>query len=772
MTAADDSQLAALLRRHRSASGLTQEELAERAGVSTRAVSDIERGQRRLIYRDTARRLASALELEPAGRAEFELAARGRRGGRPLDPPTRLLPVPVTPLIGRQAELAMLGKLLVDSGTRVITVTGPGGVGKTRLALELCNAVGDAFADGVCFVPLGEIGEARLVPRAIATALRVGDAGEPLAAAIAAHLRDRHLLLVLDNLEHVLDAVPALAEMVSFTRSVRVLATSRAPLKIRGERQVNLDPLSPASAVALFTERALAVADVPAGELAGPAVAEICARLEGVPLAIELAATRVRHLAPAEILSHLQRRLSSLGGDLVDLPHRQRTMAATVTWSYDLLGSAERRLLQMLSVFAGGWSLESAAEVCADDPLVGDLTQTLSSLIDFSLVLRGPGEAGRPRYRMLDLVREYAGDRLRERVQQVGVHALGCRHAAHFTALAENAAPDLTRSGHLASVQHLESEVDNLRTALSWALGSGEVSMALRLAGSLWMFWRAAGAFAEGRAWLDEALSLRPSRPGDERARALWGAGWLAYQQGDFAAAAGRGSELLEWARPAAHRAGVRNGVTLLGQARLAVGDHAGAATLFDEALEIARELDPDWMTATSLLNRAVADIHGGQPAHARALLAEARAIYERLGDDRFVARVMLQLTYIALLQGDPSAARGLAVAALKRVAALGDRWAVAEQLDAVTAVLAASGDWERAARLAGAAAAVWEGIGARPHPADRASTERWLVPALEHAGAGGAEAAIAEGRAMAMSTAVKYALEACDGLPGSPRRQ
>jgi predicted ATPase/transcriptional regulator with XRE-family HTH domain len=772
MTPADESDLASLLRWHRNAHGLTQEELAELAGISTRAVSDIERGLRRLIYRDTARRLTAVLGLGPEDSATFETAARGRHGGHEVnDTAPGVLPVPLTRLIGRERELATVGDLLVASDARVITLVGPGGVGKTRLALELCRAVGDAFVDGVCFVPLGDIGEGRLVPRAIASALKVRDASERLAWAISANLRDKHLLLVLDTLEHVLDAAPAIAEMVGLAPSVRLLVTSRSPLKIRGERQITVNPLSPAAAIALFTERAEAVGGIQLDDLARPAVAEICARLEGVPLAIELAATRVRHLPPSEILSHLKRRLSILDGGLVDLPARQRTMAATVTWSYDLLGSAERRLLETLSVFAGGWTLESAAAVCPEEAAGGDLIQTLSSLVDFSLVLRDYGKASASRYRMLDVVREYAGDRLRERVKQPGFHELGHRHARHLLAIAEEAEPDLRGSGHRVAVQRLSSELDNLRAALIWTLASGDVAMALRLTGALWMFWRTVGAFSEGRAWLDEALSMVPAGHPEERARALWGAGWLAYQQGDFAATAARGTELLEWSRSASDLIGMRNGVTLLGQERLAESDYSSATGYFDEALQIARKLDSSgWMTATSLLNRSVAAIHSGEPAQARAMLDEAREIYERLGDDRFVARVMLQLSYLALLEGELSDARDLTVAALEAVAALGDRWSVAEQLDGLTAILAAAGDWEHAAHLAGAAESLWGSIGARPHPADRASTERWLIPALEGAGAGKGEAAVAKGRALAMSAAISYALDASEGLELRPR--
>jgi predicted ATPase/DNA-binding XRE family transcriptional regulator len=763
MSAGYESSLARMLRRYRDVVGLTQEELAERAGVSARAVSDIERGMRRLIYRDTARRLTRALELGPEESADFEAAARGRGAAQAVDATERgTAPVPVTRLIGRESELTRIADLLLGADARVISLVGPGGVGKTRLALEVCQDIGNAFEDGVCFIPLGDIRDARLVLPAIASALRARTAGDRLTSAVATHLRGKRLLLVLDTLEHVLEAAPDIAEIVGLAPSVRLLGTSRSPLRIRGEQKLTVSPLSAGAAFALFAERAQAVSGSEFLEASRPVVQEICQRVEGVPLAIELAAARTRHLPPAEILSHLQRRFAILTGGPVDLPARQQTMAATVAWSYDLLGSAERQLLETLSVFAGGWSFESAAAVCPDRKGEGELLEKLSRLVDSSLVLRHDAEGGAPRYRMLDVVREYAADRLGERVEESGIGELQQRHAEHFLALAEAAEPQLTTSRHRAWIQRLSTETGNLRVALSWTVTSRDAAMALRLTGALWMFWRTAGAFTEGRGWLEEALSMDPAGHVRERAGALWGAGWLAYQQGDFPVTAAWGAELLEWARSAGDRTGVRNGVTLLGQARLAESDYRAAAGYFDEALDIASELGDSWLLATSLLNRSMAALHTGEAARARAMLNEAREIYEGLGDHRFIARTTLQLSYLALFEGALREGRGLTMSALEVVAELGDRWSVAEQLQGLTAIYAAAGEYQQAARLAGAAESTWESIGAQPHPADRASTDRWLKPALERAVAAEIDIAMAEGRAMSMKEAVGYAL----GLP------
>jgi predicted ATPase/DNA-binding XRE family transcriptional regulator len=759
MSGGYESSLARMLRRNRDALGLTQEELAERAGISSRAVSDIERGRRRLIYRDTAKRLTKALQLGPEESAEFEAAARGRAAQAFDVTDWGTARVPLTRLIGREMEVARIVDLLLKADARLISLVGPGGVGKTRLALEVCGLIRNAFEDGVCFVPLGDIRDARLVLPAIATTLKARSAGDRLTSAVAAHLRGKHLLLVLDTFEHVLETAPDIAEIIILSPSVRLLATSRSPLRIRGEQQFTVSPLSSGAAFTLFAERAQAVSDSQLPEVSRPVVQEICERVQGVPLAIELAAARARHLPPTEILSHLKRRFSILTGGPVDLPARQQTMAATVAWSYDLLGSTERRLLEALSVFAGGWSLESGVAVCGQEANGGELLETLSRLVDSSLVLRQDRGGDAPRYRMLDVVREYAAHRLRERVEETGIGELQRRHAEHFLALAEAAEPHLTTSGHSAWIQRLATEVDNLRVALNWVVTSRDAAMAQRFTAALWMFWRTAGAFSEGRAWLEQALRMDPEGHAGQRARALWGAGWLAYQQGDFAATAAYGAELLESAQAAGDRVGVRNGLTLLGQARLAKSDHAAAAGYFDEALKVATELGADWLVATSLLNRSMVAIHIGEAAQARVMLNKAREIYEGLGDDRFIARATLQLSYLALLEGNLREARDRTMGALEVVAGLDDHWAVAEQLQGLTAIHASAGEPELAARLAGAAESIWESIGAQPHPSDRASTDRWLKPAIEKADAAEIEIAMAEGRAMTIKEAIEYAL-------------
>ena len=390
----DEGGVAARLRARRATLGLTQAELAERAGVSERAVSDIERGLRRVVYRETTRRLVAALELSGSEAADFEAAARGR-AMRPEDRPLPVTPstltLPRTRLIGRAEEVEMATRLVMNPDVRLVTLVGPGGVGKTRIAVELGASLMDQFDGGVVFVSLANLRDPELVLPAIAGALkaRVGSI-----AALGEHLRGRRVLLILDTVEHLLGVAPALAELVATTDTCKIVITSRAPLNVRAEHLFEVVPLPLPRAVEMF----LACAEAgqpssPKARVADAVATDICRRLDGLPLAIELAAARLRLLAPTELREHLDHRHQLLAGGPVDLPERQRSMEATISWSYDLLPSDARRLIEQLSVFAGGCSLESAKHVC--DPVEGLMVQ-LGQLVDFSLVMRDALDGKRP----------------------------------------------------------------------------------------------------------------------------------------------------------------------------------------------------------------------------------------------------------------------------------------------------------------------------------------------------------------------------------------
>ncbi|HEX6487739.1 MAG TPA: helix-turn-helix domain-containing protein [Candidatus Dormibacteraeota bacterium] len=743
--------LAEQLRSLRLTRGLTQAELAEMAGISERAVSDIERGLRRHVYRDTTERLIRALELAGEQAADFEAAARGRIEGAPPD--LGVLPPERTRLIGRARELSDVRRWLAREDTRLVTITGPGGVGKTRLAAEVCRRSADDFPDGVVFVALGELPAPELAMPTIAGALRVLTRGDPVQA-LASTLASRRLLLVLDTFEHLLPAAADLGTIVRAATTARVLVTSRVPLNLTAERLLNIPPLAEAEAVELFEALLESTRQESSPRGSGrDVVAEICRRVDGLPLAVELAAARTRTLGAEEIRDHLDRRLLLLSGGPADLPQRQRSMAATIAWSYDLLDSDARRLLEKLSIFAGGWAAPDATAICAD----ADIALDLARLVDSSLVVAEPGFETR-RYRMLDTVREYAADRLHTRVGSEGVAALRKAHARHFAELALGAESELRGAMQQEQVELLLTNIDNLRVALDHLTATGEVDLALRVGAALWMFWRIAGTFSEGRAWLTKLLTLDAGGAEAARAGSLWGAGWLAFHQGAYDETARCGAELALWSRAAGDDAGLRNGLTLQALERLAAGDLQAAADLFEQGLELVRRLDHPWLLATSCLNRAVAALHLGELDLAEGLLAEARDIYQRLGDARFAARVDLQLAFVALSRRDAAQAADLVSAALAAVWELRDSWGATEQLDGAAATLAARGDLEAAALIAGAAEAAWETLAAIPHPADRTCADRWLLPALRDAGDPGA-AARSEGRLLPLEDAVDAAL-------------
>jgi predicted ATPase/class 3 adenylate cyclase len=467
---------------------------------------------------------------------------------RTLDAYRNNLPLQPTPLIGREKEVAEVCDLLRGEETRLLTLTGPGGIGKTRVALQAAADLLEDFPDGTFFVPLATVTETELLLPAVAETLGVRETGEQLLhESLKDYLSERRMFLLLDNFEQVLGAAPAVTELLAAAPDLKVLATSRAPLGLYGEHEFPIPPLTlpdlkrPPSlerltqyeAVGLFVERAQAVKpDFSITNESAPAVAEICVRLDGLPLAIELAAARIKMLPPKAMLQRLGSRLKLLTGGARDLPERQRTLRSTIEWSYALLDEGEQLLFARLAVFSGGRILEAIEAICdAEGDLPMDVFEGVSSLLDKSLLAQEEGPNGEPRFVMLETIHEFAREKLGESPDAEEIKRL---HAEYFLTLAEEAHPELRGPHQLEWLERLEAEHDNMRAALSWALERKETEVALRLGGALSWFWSLRGYPSEGRRWLEEALAMDGRGSPEVRAMALAGVGELALDQGDL----------------------------------------------------------------------------------------------------------------------------------------------------------------------------------------------------------------------------------------------
>jgi predicted ATPase/class 3 adenylate cyclase len=740
----------------------------------------------------------------PALRADFP----------PLNTPGDIphnLPAHPTPFLGREREIEEIVALLQRSDVRLVTLTGPGGVGKTRLGLRVAAEALESFPDGAFVIDLARLTDPDLIPSATATALGLREqAGQPLPATLADYLRDRRILLLFDNFEHVLPAATLVADLLLAAPHLKVLATSRARLGLQAEREYRvetlpipdpralppLEQLAQYDAIALFVARAQALR--PGFALTrnnAPAVGEIVCKLDGLPLAIELAAARIKLLSPEALRDRLDRRLVTLTGGARDLPARQRTLRDTIAWSHDLLAPGEQILLRRLSVFAGGWTLEGAEAVCAvDDVEAIEPLQGLSGLVDQSLVDERPGhgaEDDAPRYGMLETIREFA----REQLTASGeVDAVERAFEAFLFRLAEEAQEGLRGAQQERWLARLDAEHDNLRAALGRAIERGGDMAALELSTRLWRFWWTHGHLGEGRSWLARALSTSSQADPRLRARAEFGLGELSLFAGDYTAADEHyeayialvrdlgdkramadglnsranvainlrkyaeartlGEEALQVGREHGDVRGIGGALYELGLVARGQGDYERARQLFEESMAAWLELDDLAWMATVAMALGITHRLERNPGKARPRLRDANDLYRRLGERSGAATVALEFGHLAREAGDIAQAIVCYGEALRYFDSIGYSELVVYCIEYLAAAKAAHHDAEIALHLFGAAETARTTLRLPPvGESDARIVENGLAQATQAAGSD-AERLLESGRALTFDQA------------------
>jgi predicted ATPase/class 3 adenylate cyclase len=728
--------------------------------------------------------LPQGLTLKDLGMHRLKDLARPERlfqlivEGLPADfPPLKTLeatpnnlPTQLTSFIGRDDQVREAKQLLAQS--RLLTLTGPGGTGKTRLSLEIAAEVLDQFSDGVYFVPLSAVHDPELVASAIAQALAISTTGSrrPIDALLD-HLREKQTLLVLDNFEQVVAAAPIATQLLEGSAGLRVLVSSRTVLRVSGEQEFPVPPLglpdlkalpglaalSQFEAVRLFIERAVAVKpDFHATNENAPAIAGICERVDGLPLAIELAAARVKLFSPQALLSRLEKSLSALGSGARDAPARQQTLRGAILWSYDMLDAGGRRLLARFSVFARGGNLEQLEPVCGPaEDVGGDVVESLDGLADQSLLRRLP-DFDEPRFLMLQTIRDFTTERLEESGE---AHLIRDRHVKAFIALAQQAQPHLFGPRRKEWLDRLEEDHDNFRAALDWTAASTDARSAMELAAGLWRFWQMRGHLHEGRRRMDDVLAMLNSGAfPKERLAALEAAGGLAYWQADMAVAQRFYDECLVLTRTLGDDRALANALYNAAFPRVISREAIGEANpMLAEALPLFRKIGDQTGIARVLWGIGNALYFAKKNADARPVLEEAVALNRKL-DDRFgLGWSVHTLGLVTFNLGDFQRARASWIEAIQLFAAAGDIPGMVLQLDNLSALARHDGDFPRAARLWAAASAHQESSGTGLGRLLREEEGRTGREGLEDDEAARVSA---EGQAMSLEQAVAYALQ------------
>jgi predicted ATPase len=779
--------------------------LAERAGLSVRGVRALERGERFLPRPHTLRLLADGLGLSSDDRASFIAAARpeiaehypqeapphGLSATIVRHDPAPRLPIPLTPLIGREDETTRIRAMLSRTEVRLVSLTGPGGVGKTRLALQVAAAIGDDFTDGIAFVDLSPLRDPALVASALAQELGVRETGDqPLVQRLATALRDTHLLLVIDNFEQVLAGGAVLGSLLAACQRLTVLVTSREALRIRGEHVFPVEPLPLPSeraslsdvgenvAVRLFCARAKAARPVfVLTDDNARLVATICHRLDGLPLAIELAAARVAVFSPGALLKRLERRLPLLTGGARDVPLRLQSLREAIAWSYDLLSAEEQALFRRLAVFMGGFTLEAAeiARQAAAVPLwpwrapydnappsvpefepSQELLDQVTSLLGKSLLYRQEGPGGEPRFGMLETIREFGLERL---VASDEAEDVRRRHALMFLALAERFGPAVEGSDPRSAIALLSADDANLRTAMAWAVAAGETEMALRLVVSLHDYGDMSSRFRQHAAWADRALELGGETLPELRIEAMFWGGVAHHHTGNYARVYELADAILSMAEGKGNTTGTAMGRFLLSFAARSGGDRDAAVTHAEAALSLFRTLPSRRWLAASIRRLGIERLGRGEHDSAEALFAESLEMFRQIGDAPAIAMALFNLATTALGQGDLARAASLMREALEREVALDRRWMIAQNLAGLADMELARGQSARAVRLLGAADSLAEAIGFRRYGGGRDADDGVVASAQRALGDDAVAAAWHEGRALPLLAAIDEAL-------------